>query len=113
MLIQIKLGRCKRESLILIDGCEVRRGVLDFAIDLSSPMPSVTLTIAPERLEVTGELGPVIARDLRSRQWRRGLASHIRCVVYSLFRSLRLARAELRQIWCEAHPLRSDEHHRY
>jgi hypothetical protein len=66
--VTIDMARRKSESRILIDGCEVTRGILDFGVDLRYGYPTVTLTIWPEHLTITGDLGEVIKLDLRRRK---------------------------------------------
>jgi hypothetical protein len=111
--IEIKLGRVKRDSRIFIDGAEVTRGVLDFEVDpggglLGGPgmtdIPIVRLKVWPRTLAISGELGEVVKADLLAHSGRRELRRALRGAVYRLFRNIRLAADELRQIWREAHP---------
>jgi hypothetical protein len=67
MQVRIEMGRRKPDSRIFIDGVEITRGVLDFDVQIARDLNSrtaVVLTIWPEKLELEGELGAVIAKDL-------------------------------------------------
>lgn len=61
------MGRTKRESTVLVDGCEITHVLFDFSIDegaVFGDQTAINLKVWPEKLTISGELGEVTKRHL-------------------------------------------------
>lgn len=108
MQIRIEMKRTKRESKILIDGCEVKHGIMDFDFDLSDGIPVVMLRIWPEGLEITGEDLDLVRRTtydlLHRKRYRRAFKKNFIYCIKHLFRFIRATMRRTQELWRQQHP---------
>src|SRR6266404_2694054 len=101
MKVEIRLGKVKCQSVVLVDGYRIKQGLLDFDVNVgnsSHDLPYVMLKVWPERLVITSEDGlHVVEKDLRAPRLGPGWKFTWR----QFSRNTHKAMRELREIWRE------------